>query len=164
MPYLPPILALPVDAGNVDAGRPFPPLFRQCWSGQRLEATTNRVSEPAAAAAHAAQHQWDGLSASEVRDRRPTRNSGGPTNGEGPGKAISLTSFLLFKYQHIIRHTCVHTLIHTCFVRPPLSQRLAQRGPDDDLVPLQLLRKYIAYARQYCHPRLTDEARDVLQV
>ena len=36
---------------------------------------------------------------------------------------------------------------------------------DDEQAPLpqQLLRKYIAYARQYCHPRLTDEARLVLQ-
>lgn len=40
-----------------------------------------------------------------------------------------------------------------------LSQRLLLR-PNDDFSPLpaQLLRKYIAYARQYVSPRLTDEA------
>ena len=47
-------------------------------------------------------------------------------------------------------------------LRPPLSQRLLQH-PSDDLLPPQLLRKYIAYARQYCHPRLSDAAREVLQ-
>ena len=48
--------------------------------------------------------------------------------------------------------------------RPPLAQRLAQPGTANDMVPIPLLRKYIAYARQYCHPHLSDEARDVLQV
>lgn len=43
-----------------------------------------------------------------------------------------------------------------------LSQRLLLR-PNDDFSPLpaQLLRKYIAYARQYVSPRLTDEALQV---
>ena len=49
--------------------------------------------------------------------------------------------------------------------RTKLSQRLLMHAGDDEQAPLpqQLLRKYIAYARQYCHPRLTDEARQVLQ-
>lgn len=31
-----------------------------------------------------------------------------------------------------------------------------------DPLPVQLLQKYIAYARQYCHPALSDEAKQVL--
>lgn len=31
-----------------------------------------------------------------------------------------------------------------------------------DPLPVQLLQKYIAYARQYCHPALSDEAKHVL--
>ncbi len=38
---------------------------------------------------------------------------------------------------------------------PPLVERLRVRKPGDDPVPPALLRKYIAYARQYVHPRLT---------
>lgn len=41
--------------------------------------------------------------------------------------------------------------------RQPLLERLRARRPDDDPLPQQLLRKYIAYARQYVHPRLTRE-------
>merc|ERR1712094_91391 len=32
-----------------------------------------------------------------------------------------------------------------------------------DAIPGDLIRKYIAYARKYCFPRLTQGARDVLQ-
>jgi len=32
-----------------------------------------------------------------------------------------------------------------------------------DPIPLELLRKYIAYARKYVHPRLSPEASRVLQ-
>ena len=32
-----------------------------------------------------------------------------------------------------------------------------------DPVPMQLLQKYIAYARQYCHPVLSDDAKQVLK-
>lgn len=32
------------------------------------------------------------------------------------------------------------------------------------LLPVQLLRKYIAYAREHVHPVLSDEAKDILQV
>ena len=39
--------------------------------------------------------------------------------------------------------------------RPPLLERLKARRADDEPLPSQLLRKYIAYARQYVHPRLT---------
>ncbi|GAX76612.1 hypothetical protein CEUSTIGMA_g4058.t1 [Chlamydomonas eustigma] len=46
--------------------------------------------------------------------------------------------------------------------RLPLSQRLMTRHGDDDPLPPQLLRKYIAYAKQYVHPRLSDEARQVI--
>ncbi|KAI8357147.1 MCM2/3/5 family-domain-containing protein [Mortierella sp. GBAus27b] len=46
----------------------------------------------------------------------------------------------------------------------PLSERL--RMTEDDqlaLIPQPLLRKYIAYARQYVHPRLSPEAAATLQ-
>lgn len=43
--------------------------------------------------------------------------------------------------------------------RQPLLERLRARQPDDDPLPQQLLRKYIAYARQYVHPRLTRESQ-----
>ncbi|XP_033631713.1 DNA helicase MCM8-like [Asterias rubens] len=46
----------------------------------------------------------------------------------------------------------------------PLSERLkVTRGEDFDAVPPQLIRKYIAYARKYVHPKLTSEAASVLQ-
>ena len=32
-----------------------------------------------------------------------------------------------------------------------------------DPLPMQLLQKYIAYARQYCHPVLSDDAKQVLK-
>ena len=35
------------------------------------------------------------------------------------------------------------------------------RGPH--LLPQEILRKYIEYARRYCHPRLTKAAAKVLQ-
>ena len=35
--------------------------------------------------------------------------------------------------------------------------------PGEEPLPVQLLRKYIAYARQYVRPRLSDEACEVLQ-
>ena len=47
--------------------------------------------------------------------------------------------------------------------RPSLRERLRLRKPDDEPLPPQLLRKYIAYARQYVHPRLTPEAAVVLK-
>jgi hypothetical protein len=39
--------------------------------------------------------------------------------------------------------------------RPTLLERLRAKREGDDPVPVQLLRKYIAYARQYVHPRLS---------
>lgn len=46
--------------------------------------------------------------------------------------------------------------------RPPLRQALRPR-PGDDTLPVQLLRKYVAYARRYCAPRLLPEAHTVLR-
>jgi DNA helicase MCM8 len=46
----------------------------------------------------------------------------------------------------------------------PLSERLRMTAEDNmELIPQSLLRKYIAYARQYVHPRLSNEAAKVLQ-
>ena len=47
--------------------------------------------------------------------------------------------------------------------RKALCDSLRQRKPDDEPLPPQLLRKYIAYARQYVHPTLTSEAAAVLK-
>ncbi|KAI8465449.1 MAG: MCM2/3/5 family-domain-containing protein [Monoraphidium minutum] len=47
-----------------------------------------------------------------------------------------------------------------------LKQRLQMSGVDAESsapLPMQLLRKYIAYARAHVHPVLSDEARDALQ-
>jgi DNA helicase MCM8 len=46
----------------------------------------------------------------------------------------------------------------------PLSERL-RVGPDDDidLIPSSLLRKYLAYARKYVNPRLSQEALSVIR-
>ena len=47
----------------------------------------------------------------------------------------------------------------------PLRDRLkVRRGEDFDPIPCQLLRKYVGYARKYVHPKLGDEAAQVLQV
>ena len=44
----------------------------------------------------------------------------------------------------------------------PLSERLRpQPGQPADHLPPELLRKYIAYARKYCHPVLGDAAKKV---
>ncbi|XP_058540906.1 DNA helicase MCM8 isoform X4 [Neofelis nebulosa] len=46
----------------------------------------------------------------------------------------------------------------------PLSERLkVVPGEKIDLIPHQLLRKYIGYARQYVYPRLSTEAAQILQ-
>jgi len=45
-----------------------------------------------------------------------------------------------------------------------LQQRLKLKGKDFDPIPVQLLRKYIGYARKYVHPRIGEEAAQVLQV
>ncbi|XP_048356188.1 DNA helicase MCM8 isoform X2 [Sphaerodactylus townsendi] len=46
----------------------------------------------------------------------------------------------------------------------PLSERLkVVPGENFDPIPHQLLRKYVGYARQYVHPRLSPEAAQVLQ-
>ncbi|KAL0485651.1 DNA helicase MCM [Acrasis kona] len=43
-----------------------------------------------------------------------------------------------------------------------LKERLVKEKSFEHL-PAMFLRKYIAYARKYCHPKLSDEAKDVLQ-
>lgn len=46
--------------------------------------------------------------------------------------------------------------------RVPLEEQLlAHIAADADPVPVQLLRKYIAYARAYVHPVLSDDAKQV---
>ncbi|KAG0321209.1 DNA replication licensing factor mcm8 [Dissophora globulifera] len=46
----------------------------------------------------------------------------------------------------------------------PLSERLRMTDEDQmDLIPQPLLRKFIAYARQYVHPKLSPEAAATLQ-
>jgi len=46
----------------------------------------------------------------------------------------------------------------------PLSERLkCKKGDNVDRIPQQLLRKYIGYARQYVHPKITPPAANVLQ-
>ncbi|CAD7699627.1 unnamed protein product [Ostreobium quekettii] len=49
--------------------------------------------------------------------------------------------------------------------RLPLSERLKAQGGEGESshMPVQLLRKYIAYARQYVHPHISREAKAVLQ-
>ena len=46
--------------------------------------------------------------------------------------------------------------------KQPLSLRLRQDAEQTEPVPGPLLRKYIAYARTYCHPVLSGKARVVL--
>lgn len=46
--------------------------------------------------------------------------------------------------------------------RTPLRVRLAHTDCTN-LLPVQLLRKYIAYAREFCHPALSLAARSVLK-
>lgn len=51
--------------------------------------------------------------------------------------------------------------------RLPLALRLkmpADGASEGSLLPVQLLRKYIAYAREHVFPVLTDEAKEILQV
>ena len=44
----------------------------------------------------------------------------------------------------------------------PLSERLkVAAGEALDLIPAQLLRKYVAYARKYVHPKITPECAQV---
>ncbi|DBA93068.1 TPA: DNA replication licensing factor mcm8, variant 3 [Trebouxia sp. C0005] len=48
--------------------------------------------------------------------------------------------------------------------QPSLEDRLKMySGEAHDPLPMQLLQKYIAYARQYCHPVLSDDAKQVLK-
>ncbi|EFJ39894.1 minichromosome maintenance protein 8 [Volvox carteri f. nagariensis] len=48
--------------------------------------------------------------------------------------------------------------------RPTLSQRLKLASADDNAqLPVPLLKKFVSYARTYCHPRLSEEAKQVIQ-
>ncbi|XP_071961751.1 DNA helicase MCM8-like [Antedon mediterranea] len=47
--------------------------------------------------------------------------------------------------------------------RPLLERLIYARGEKVDPIPVFLLRKYIAYARKYVHPKLTKEAAVILQ-
>ena len=44
-----------------------------------------------------------------------------------------------------------------------LADRLKVKKPDDEPLPLPLFRKYVAYARQYCHPTLSPPAAAILK-
>lgn len=45
-----------------------------------------------------------------------------------------------------------------------IEQRLLSHPDEDlDLIPSSLIRKYIAYARKYCQPRLSPEAAEILK-
>ncbi|XP_013194205.2 DNA helicase MCM8 [Amyelois transitella] len=51
-----------------------------------------------------------------------------------------------------------------CKKEPSLSKRLRLKpGENIDTLPIVLLRKYIAYARRYVHPKLSVEAANTLQ-
>lgn len=41
--------------------------------------------------------------------------------------------------------------------------RLMLNGENLNCLPHNLLRKYIAYAQQYVHPQLSEEAKDILK-
>ncbi|GIL88343.1 hypothetical protein Vretifemale_16309, partial [Volvox reticuliferus] len=48
--------------------------------------------------------------------------------------------------------------------RPTLSQRLKLASAAENAqLPVHLLKKYVSYARTYCHPRLSEEAKQVIQ-
>ncbi|GIL55320.1 hypothetical protein Vafri_10871 [Volvox africanus] len=47
---------------------------------------------------------------------------------------------------------------------PTLSQRLKfASAAENSQLPVHLLKKYVSYARTYCHPRLSEEAKQVIQ-
>ncbi|CAG8465967.1 17594_t:CDS:10 [Dentiscutata erythropus] len=48
----------------------------------------------------------------------------------------------------------------------PLSKRLKISTEDENMnvLPIPLLQKYIAYARKYVHPRLSQEAREMIKI
>ena len=47
--------------------------------------------------------------------------------------------------------------------RLPLEKRLAWVASFNDPLPAALVRDYIAYAREYCRPKVTQEAAEVLK-
>ena len=47
----------------------------------------------------------------------------------------------------------------------PLSDRLkVETGEELDIIPPQLLRRYVAYARKYVHPKITPECAKVIRI
>lgn len=60
-------------------------------------------------------------------------------------------------------HNTMHLDNYPSMKKPPLKERLKIRTPDDDPLPPQLLRKYIAYAKQYVHPVLSPEATAIIK-
>ncbi|CAG8516910.1 9209_t:CDS:10, partial [Scutellospora calospora] len=46
----------------------------------------------------------------------------------------------------------------------PLSKRLKIGTGDKNVLPIPLLQKYIAYARKYVYPRLSQEAREMIKI
>ncbi|XP_068042554.1 DNA helicase MCM8 [Anomalospiza imberbis] len=56
-----------------------------------------------------------------------------------------------------------HSVLQATSDRPLLERLKISTGENFDAIPHQLLRKYVGYARQYVHPKLSPEAAQVLQ-
>ena len=44
-----------------------------------------------------------------------------------------------------------------------LKKRLQEKGRDDEVLPLQLVKKLVAYARQYVHPKLSEGSKKIIK-
>lgn len=66
------------------------------------------------------------------------------------GRQIAQVSFILIRV--------LNFLMETPIIDSFRRARLRLDGEEVDLLPAQLLRKYIAYAREYVHPTLDEEA------
>ena len=70
--------------------------------------------------------------------------------------------FSLFLSRTPLICSLIHMFLATA--ENSLRERLrVPRGEQFDPVPLQLISKYVAYARKYVHPKMTPEAAAVLQ-
>ncbi|XP_002197067.6 DNA helicase MCM8 [Taeniopygia guttata] len=56
-----------------------------------------------------------------------------------------------------------HSVLQATSDRPLLERLKISTGENFDAIPHQLLRRYVGYARQYVHPKLSPEAAQVLQ-
>ncbi|KAK6639693.1 hypothetical protein RUM43_007968 [Polyplax serrata] len=83
---------------------------------------------------------------SMLSDHVMAMHSGGKGN-------VSLSTFSSSMIESPLQYNNRETLIDKLKVPP---------GEELDLIPHQLLRKYIAYAKQYVKPKLTSEAADIL--